>query len=96
MITDKPFTWNIAFHSGMSAKSDLRAAVDEGVAVGVVATLLDVSKAILVLPRHLDAGGSSSLTLAHLQHSKRASRLTGTKSLLLMKPSSSTLRGLQG
>lgn len=57
MITDKPFTWNIAFHSGMSAKSDLRAAVDEGVAVGVVATLLDVSKAILVLPRHLDAGG---------------------------------------
>ncbi|MBC2385296.1 hypothetical protein HF209_30540 [Pseudomonas sp. WS 5096] len=42
----------------MSARSDLRAAVDEGVAVGVVATLLDVVKTILVLPRHLDAGGA--------------------------------------
>ncbi|MPQ69229.1 hypothetical protein GC387_21735 [Pseudomonas sp. MWU12-2323] len=42
----------------MSARSDLRAAVDEGVAVGVVATLLDVAKTILVLPRHLDAGGA--------------------------------------
>jgi hypothetical protein len=53
-----PLTWDLAFHSGMSARSDLRAAVDEGVAVGVVATLLDVSKTILVLPRHLDAGGA--------------------------------------
>ena len=53
-----PFIWNWAFHSGMSARSDLRAAVDEGIAVGVVATLLDVSKTILVLPRHLDAGGA--------------------------------------
>lgn len=48
--------WDLAFHSGMSAKSDLRAAVDEGIAVGVVATLLDISKTILVLPRHLDSG----------------------------------------
>lgn len=53
-----PLTWDLAFHSGMSARSDLRAAVDEGVAVGVVATLLDVAKTILVLPRHLDAGGA--------------------------------------
>ncbi|MEB0222062.1 hypothetical protein [Pseudomonas sp. AB12(2023)] len=53
-----PLTWDLAFHSGMSARSDLRAAVDEGVAVGVVATLLDAVKTILVLPRHLDAGGS--------------------------------------
>jgi hypothetical protein len=53
-----PLTWDLAFHSGMSARSDLRAAVDEGIAVGVVATLLDVVKTILVLPRHLDAGGS--------------------------------------
>lgn len=50
--------WDLAFHSGMSSRSDLRAAVDEGVAVGVVATLLDVSKSILVLPKHLDAGGA--------------------------------------
>jgi len=51
-------TWDLAFHSGMSAKSDLRAAVEEGVPVGVVATLLDVSKTILVLPRHLDTGAA--------------------------------------
>ncbi|WP_257605300.1 hypothetical protein [Pseudomonas sp. UMAB-40] len=50
--------WTLAYHSGMSAKSDLRAAVDVGVPVGVVATLLDVNKTILVLPRHLDRGGS--------------------------------------
>lgn len=50
--------WDLAFHSGMSAKSDLRAAVDEGIPVGVVATLLDVSKTILVLPRHLDSGNA--------------------------------------
>lgn len=50
--------WNLAFHSGMSSRSDLRAAVDEGIPVGVVATLLDVAKTILVLPRHLDAGGA--------------------------------------
>lgn len=54
-----PFTWDLAFHSGMSARSDLRAAVDEGIAVGVVATLLDTSKTILVLPRHLDAGAAA-------------------------------------
>jgi hypothetical protein len=53
-----PLMWDVAYHSGMSAKSDLRAAVEEGVAVGVVATLLDASKTILVLPRHLDAGGA--------------------------------------
>ena len=53
-----PLTWDLAFHSGMSSRSDLRAAVDEGIAVGVVATLLDVSKSILVLPRHLDDGGA--------------------------------------
>ena len=50
--------WTLAYHSGMSAKSDLRAAVDVGVPVGVVATLLDVNKTILVLPRHLDRGGA--------------------------------------
>lgn len=53
-----PLTWDLAFHSGMSAVSDLRAAVEEGVAVGVVATLLDVVKTIRTLPRHLDAGGA--------------------------------------
>lgn len=53
------FSWDLAFHSGMSAKSDIRAAVDEGVPVGVVATLLDLSKTFLVLPRHLDNGGSA-------------------------------------
>lgn len=50
--------WNIAFHSGMSSKSDLRAAVEERVPVGVVATLLNLSQQILVLPRYLDAGGT--------------------------------------
>ena len=53
------FSWDLAFHSGMSAKSDLRAAVDEGVPVGVVATLLDLSKTFLVIPRHLDNGGTA-------------------------------------
>lgn len=53
------FSWKLAFHSGMSAKSDLRAAVDEGVPVGVVATLLDLSKVYLTLPRHLDNGGAA-------------------------------------
>ena len=53
------FTWDLAFHSGMSAKSDIRAAVEEGVPVGVVATLLDLSKTFLVLPRHLDNGGAA-------------------------------------
>lgn len=52
------FSWQASFHSGMSATSDLRAAVDEGVPVGVVATLLDTLKMIRVLPRHLDAGGA--------------------------------------
>lgn len=51
-----PLMWDVAFHSGMSAQSDLRAAVDEGVPVGVVATLLDTLKALRTLPRHLDAG----------------------------------------
>lgn len=53
-----PLTWDLAYHSGMSAQSDLRAAVDEGIAVGVVATLLDTLKIIRTLPRHLDAGGA--------------------------------------
>ncbi|WP_256587828.1 hypothetical protein [Pseudomonas sp. Irchel 3E13] len=52
------FTWALAYHSGMSASSDLRAAVDEGIPVGVVATLLDTLKLIRVVPRHLDAGGA--------------------------------------
>lgn len=51
------FTWAATFYSGMSAKSDLRAAINEGVAVGVVATLLDTVKMVRSLPRHLDAGG---------------------------------------
>ncbi|MBX8557002.1 hypothetical protein K5D56_25455 [Pseudomonas cichorii] len=41
----------------MSASSDLRAAVDAGVPIGVVAPLLSLSKLFLALPRHLDAGG---------------------------------------
>lgn len=49
--------WHLAFHSGMSASSDLRAAVDVGVPIGVVAPLLSLSKVFLALPRHLDAGG---------------------------------------
>lgn len=50
--------WHLAYHSGMSASSDLRAAVDVGVPIGVVAPLLSLSKVFLALPRHLDAGGS--------------------------------------
>lgn len=50
--------WHLAFHSGMSASSDLRAAVDVGVPIGVVATLLSLSKVFLALPRHLDSGGA--------------------------------------
>lgn len=50
--------WHLAFHSGMSASRDLRAAVDVGVPIGVVAPLLSLSKVFLALPRHLDAGGS--------------------------------------
>ncbi|MDD1009360.1 MULTISPECIES: hypothetical protein [Pseudomonas] len=50
--------WHLAFHSGMSASSDLRAAVDVGVPIGVVAPLLSLSKVFLALPRHLDSGGS--------------------------------------
>lgn len=50
--------WHIAFHSGMSSKSDLRAAVEELAPVGVVATLLNLSQQILVLPRYLDGGGA--------------------------------------
>lgn len=50
--------WHLAFHSGMSASSDLRAAVDVGVPIGVVAPLLSLSKIFLALPRHLDSGGS--------------------------------------
>ena len=53
-----PLTWSVAFHSGMSSSQDLRAAVDEGVPVGVVATLLDSLKIFGTLPRHLNAGGS--------------------------------------
>lgn len=47
----------IAFRSGMSAKSDLRAAVDAGVPVGVVAGLLSTVAACMTLPRYLDRGG---------------------------------------
>ncbi|WP_178118439.1 MULTISPECIES: hypothetical protein [unclassified Pseudomonas] len=32
-----PFTWHIAFHSGFTADSDLQAALDVGIAIGVVA-----------------------------------------------------------
>jgi len=49
--------WHIAFHSGMTSKSDLRAAVDEGVSVGVVALKVTLAQKILVLPRFLNSGG---------------------------------------
>lgn len=62
--------WHLAFHSGMSASSDLRAAVDVGVPIGVVAPLLSLSKVFLALPRHLDSGGSL-LTPVPLRPSKR-------------------------
>lgn len=52
------FMWDASYHSGMSARGDLKAAVDMGIPVGVVATLLDNAKMFLVLPRHLDAGNS--------------------------------------
>lgn len=51
--------WHLAFHSGMSASSDLRAAVDVGVPIGVVAPLLSLSKVFLALPRHLNSGGAA-------------------------------------
>jgi len=49
--------WHLAFHSGFSANSDLRAAVDAGVPIGVVAPLLSLAKVMLTLPRFLDASG---------------------------------------
>lgn len=52
------FFWEHSYHSGMSAQGDLRAAVEERVAVGVVATLLDTLKVIRTLPRYLDSGGA--------------------------------------
>lgn len=52
------FSWELSYHSGMSAQGDLRAAVEERVAVGVVATLLDTLKVIRTLPRYLDSGGA--------------------------------------
>lgn len=76
--------WHLAFHSGMSASSDLRAAVDVGVPIGVVAPLLSLSKVFLALPRHLDAGGSSSSTLAHLRPFRRGRASFGSGSFKSM------------
>jgi hypothetical protein len=50
-------TWDIAYHSGMSSASDLRACIDTGAAVGVVAGLLTNSQIFLALPSYLAAGG---------------------------------------
>ncbi|WP_231992366.1 hypothetical protein [Metapseudomonas furukawaii] len=52
------FLWRASFHSGMSADSDLRAAIAEGVPVGVVANLLTPTHVIRALPQYLDEGGS--------------------------------------
>lgn len=50
-------SWNFVFHSGMSAKSDMRGGIDAGAAIGVVANLLSNTKLFLSLPRYLDGGG---------------------------------------
>jgi hypothetical protein len=56
-LAPAPLVWDIAFHSGMSASSDLRAAVQANASVGVVAPLLNISQLIRVLPVYLDRGG---------------------------------------
>ncbi len=76
--------WHLAYHSGMSASSDLRAAVDVGVPIGVVAPLLSLSKVFLALPRHLDAGGS--LIVVRLRPSKRGKPSYGYGSSKNMSP----------
>lgn len=52
-----PFTWNIAFHSGFTADSDLQAALDVGIAIGVVADRVTLRQQLRSLPDHLDRGG---------------------------------------
>lgn len=49
--------WKHAFHSGMTSASDLRAAIQAGVPVGVVANLLTNAQVFLALPKYLDRGG---------------------------------------
>ncbi|WP_273808323.1 MULTISPECIES: hypothetical protein [unclassified Pseudomonas] len=52
-----PFPWNIAFHSGFTADSDLQAALDVGIAIGVVADRVTLRQQLRALPDHLDRGG---------------------------------------
>lgn len=52
-----PFTWNIAFHSGFTVDSDLQAALDVGISIGVVADRVTLSQQLRALPDHLDRGG---------------------------------------
>ncbi len=51
-------TFRFAFRSGMSAKSDLRGAIEAKVPLGVVAGLLTTAAMVLVIPRYLDEGGA--------------------------------------
>ncbi|WP_262381982.1 hypothetical protein [Pseudomonas proteolytica] len=51
------YPWKHAFHSGMSSSSDLRAAIQAGVPVGVVANLLTNAQVFLALPKYLNGGG---------------------------------------
>ena len=52
-----PHSWHIAYHSGMSSQSDLRAAIDEHVAVGLVANRISLCARLRSLPNYLNAGG---------------------------------------
>ncbi|MGF7243891.1 hypothetical protein ABIC11_004347 [Pseudomonas oryzihabitans] len=52
-----PLTWHIAFHSGFTADSDLQAALDVGIAIGVVADRVTLRQQLRSLPDHLDRCG---------------------------------------
>ena len=63
-----PFTSNTAFHPGFPADSDLQAALDVGIAVGVVADQVMLRQQLRALPDHLDRAVKSSSTPAHSPH----------------------------
>lgn len=50
-------SWDIAYHSGMSSDSDMRACIDTGSAIGVVASLLSLGQRMRALPEFMDRGG---------------------------------------